>query len=92
MLGILSNDSGKVSMRAEKKHDPIIQLSHVSTIKSDLECLLLNPKKLFYVEEWGAKCRKDLQKTQKNKDFNFHCKMCANPIKKEMYIFVLILF
>ena len=28
----------------------------------------------------------------KNEYFNFHCKMCANPIKKEMYIFVLILF
>ena len=34
----------------------------------------------------------DLQKTQKNEDFNFHCEMCANPIKNEMYIFVLILF
>ena len=28
-----------------------------SAINSDLECLLLNPRKLFYVEEWGTKCR-----------------------------------
>ena len=33
-----------------------------------------------------------LQKTQKNEDFNFHCKMCANPIKNEMYIFVFFCF
>ena len=50
-------------------------------------------KKIIVCGGMGHKMQvEDLQKTQKNEDFNFHCKMCANPTKKEMYIFVLILF
>ena len=50
-------------------------------------------KKIILRGGMGHKMQvEDLQKTQKIEDFDFHCKTCANPIKKEMYIFVLILF
>ena len=50
-------------------------------------------KKIILRGGMGHKMQvEDLQKTQKIEDFDFHCKTCANPIKKEMYIFVLICF
>ena len=50
-------------------------------------------KKIILCKGMGHKMQvEDLQKTQKNEDFNFHCKMCANPIKNEMYIFVFFCF